>query len=47
MGGRVEKREVGTKVFCTHVEGTKNIYCKFDGKKRRERNGRFTSGDYL
>jgi hypothetical protein len=42
------KKEVGTKVFCTDMEGTKNIYCKFDGKKeRRERNGRFTRGDYL
>jgi hypothetical protein len=33
MGGRVEKKEVGMKIFCTHVEGMKNIYCKFDGKK--------------
>jgi hypothetical protein len=27
------KKVVGTKVFCTHMEGTKNIYCKFDGKR--------------
>jgi hypothetical protein len=41
------KKEMGMKVFCTQLEGTKNIHCKFDGKKRREQNGRFTSGDYL
>jgi hypothetical protein len=45
--GGWKTKEVGTKFFGTQVEGTKTIHCKFDWKKQRERNGRFTSGDYL
>jgi hypothetical protein len=47
MGGRVEKERWGQK-FSVHTwREQKTFIVNLMEKKRRERNGRFTSGDYL
>jgi hypothetical protein len=47
MGGRVEKKRWERKFSIHTWRERKTFIVNLMEKKRRERNGRFTSGDYL